>query len=96
MGTGQKYGSASRARKSPAGCSSVIESLSPRAVIPDTWAAFPLSNASAPTTSDIQYAANDGFSFGQSARSIVRANVSAVTGWFDGGENRYPLLIVNV
>ncbi len=34
-------------------------------------------------------------SFGDSARSIEYRTASAVTGWFDGGENRYPGRIVN-
>jgi hypothetical protein len=34
-------------------------------------------------------------SFGDSARSIEYRTASAVTGWFDGGENRYPGRILN-
>jgi hypothetical protein len=36
------------------------------------------------------------FILGSSVRSIVYLSVSAVTGWFDGGEKRKPLRIVNV
>jgi hypothetical protein len=34
-------------------------------------------------------------SFGDSARSIEDRTASAVTGWLDGGEKRYPGRILN-
>ena len=50
-GTGQKTGIASRLGRSPAGRTSVIVSVEPRAVIPEICAAFPALNAVAPTMS---------------------------------------------
>jgi hypothetical protein len=46
-----KFGSDSLARKSPAGCSSRIVRVVPRAVIPFTSLAVPSWNALAPTMS---------------------------------------------
>ena len=43
-----------------------------------------------------RYNASGAFIAGFSARSIVSLNVCAVTGWFERGEKRKPLRIVNV
>ena len=56
---------------------------------------LPAMYAAAPAISANSYASG-AFILGLSARSIVSLNVCAVTGWFDGGEKRKPLRIVNV
>src|SRR4051812_44075739 len=94
-GTAQKNGSASRARRSGAGAVRRIVRVLPRTVSPAMWAALPAMYAVAPTMSSNPPAAGlliRGFK----VRSIVSLNVWAVTGWFEGGENRKPPRIVNV
>ena len=80
-----------RAGRSAAGVSSLIVSVSPRALMPAICGARPARNASTPTMSEANAAATAfGPNRGESARSIVYRNVSAVTGLFDGGEKRKP------
>ena len=87
----------SRVTRSGSGEMRWIVSVSPRATIPLTWAASPASYAFAPTTSSRKpKVGTDPFSFGLRLRSIEYLNVSAVTGWFEGGEKRKPLRISKV
>jgi hypothetical protein len=70
---------------------SVIVSVSPRTSIPEMCRDRPARYAGTPAMSDANAAATAfGPSRGDSARSIVNLKVSAVTGWFDGGEKRNP------
>ena len=75
----QKNGIEKRARKSGATLVSRIVSRFPRTITPDGRVRLPLSTASAPTTSVRNDEAGDCI-FGESARSIERANPLAVTG----------------
>jgi hypothetical protein len=99
-GTGHTDEDVRRSRKSPAACVSVNVSVSPRTVMPLTCDAFPDVNARTPATSASTCAAALGpppiANACDIARSIVNLNVSAVTLWPDGGENRKPGRIRNV
>src|SRR5262249_44357104 len=96
VGTGQKNGIVMRGRKSGDGVVRVIVSVSPDARSPEMWSVFPSRNASSPSMSETKYGPGAWSPIaGDSARSIEKRNVSAVTGWLEGGENRNPSRIVN-
>ena len=99
-GTGQKNEERSRAGRSPVGRVSRIVSVAPLAVIPAMCGVRPAAYAVAPTTSESSPPSEFGWSplasLRDSARSMVALNVSAVTAWPEGGENRKPARIRNV
>ena len=69
--------------------------MSPRAITPAMWLAFP--DMYAPRADDVgQKARVIAVHPGFSVRSIVALNVCAVTGSFEGGEKRKPGRILNV
>ena len=96
VGTGQNAAIEIRATKSPAGLTSVIENVSPRATMPEIWRAVPDRYAGSPTMSDTIRGPGEKRFAGESSRSIDRLKVAAVTGSFDGGEKRKPGLTRNV
>src|SRR6476469_8012847 len=93
-GTGQKNDVLSRAGKSPAARVNLNVRVSSRTVMPLMCDAFPERNAVTPTRSASSPPAGLGSPAvarrGDSARSIVYLNVSAVRGRSEGGENRNP------
>ena len=96
-GTGQRWGNEIRPRKSPDGLTSVIESVSPLALIPETWAALPAKKAGRPSIAGASLWPRPPLpSFGEKARSSVCLNVAAVTASWDGGEKRKPRRMRNV
>ena len=73
VGTGQKNGADSRARKSGAGWVSVIVSWSPLARSPLTWGAFPARKGCSPSMfGTMKEAGGWSPSFGDSARSMEK------------------------
>ena len=67
---------------------SLITSVSPVAEMPTIRRVFPAWKAAAPAMSDSS--GPNQSCLGDSTRSYARWNDLAVTGSFDGGENRYP------
>ena len=96
MGPHRTPGSAIRERKSGAGASRRIVSVSPLAITPGDVAGLP-GHVRARADDIGQVACAHGLCIpGFSVRSIVSLNVCAVTGWFEGGEKRKPGRILNV
>src|SRR5215472_1040098 len=96
IGTGQKANIDKRVKKSPSGLTSVIERVWPCTRMPPTCGALPARYAGTPWISDNRDGPAEYRFCGDSDRSSVWRNVSAVTGSFDGGEKWKPARTRNV
>src|SRR5919201_6078693 len=95
IGTAHVGAEARFARKPPSGCDRRIVSVCPRTLTPARRDVLPLLYAANPEMSEKAGATYD-LVRGFVILSIATLNVAAVTGAFDGGENRKPRRILNV